>query len=240
VLTCPSGPRNKEVFRQKQLRSREERNGGGRHQFVRTSKELIVVKIRLTAMLLLMLSVVCVGASSASAVTYTRNINPLTTVTVSVNDVVGPVSGARTASTGGWKMRDAKCVVKYWDDPWHKILDYQYIVRKHWDYNLAKNRVRNAVTSTDPWINATIRSTGGWYEEFNAMDYYYSRNGTNNMDAHYSERHIKFHCIIGIKGFSIPVGTWTVNVWFRVFAKNRPGSNQNWQCDVTQKWRYGS
>lgn len=183
---------------------------------------------------------ICIGASSANAATYTRMINPLTTVTIYVNDVGQVAAGKRATSSGLWRSRNASCTVKYWDDPWHKILDYQYTVHKHWDYNLVKNRVRNAVTSTDPWISALIRSTGGWSEEFAPMDYYYSRNGTSNIDAHYSERHAKFHCIIGIKGFSIPVGTWTVNVWFRVFAKNRLGSNQNWRVDVTQKWRYGS
>jgi hypothetical protein len=180
-----------------------------------------------------------VAVAPAQAVSYTQQINPLTTVTVTASSGSGQALAKATSASGTWLPRNAKCVVKYWDDPWHKVLDYQFTVKKHWEYNTTLNRVRNVDCDAGTcWISAIIRSTGGYAETYGAMDYPYTISGGGR--GHYSERHAQFHCIIGIKGFSIPIGTWTVNVVFKVFSKNRPGTNQNWWVGVTQKWRYGS
>jgi hypothetical protein len=196
------------------------------------------MKIRLAVLLLAMFVLSIVAVAPAQAVSYTRQINPLTTVTVTVTGGSGQALAMATSASGTWKSRNASVVVKYWDDPWHKVMDYQYTVRKHWDYNVTKNQVRNAVATTEPWINAALKAKGDWSEEVASMDFYYSRQGNNNMDAHFSGRHARFHSIFGFKGFSIPIGTWYCDVKFYAFAKNRPNSNQNWACVVNQHWRY--
>jgi hypothetical protein len=197
------------------------------------------MKIKLAVLLLTMAIISIVAVAPAQAVSYTQQINPLTTVTVTVSSVSGQALAKATSASGTWKAHNAKCVVKFWDDPWHKILDFRFTVKKHWEYNRTLNRVRNVYCDSGTcWISAAIRSTGGYSETYGAMDYLYTLKGGGQ--GHYSERHAQFHSIFGIKGFSIPLGTWTVNVRFRVFAKNRPGSNQNWRVDVTQKWRYVS
>jgi hypothetical protein len=198
------------------------------------------MKTRLTILLLAVCLITIASATPAQAVsTYTKQINPLTTVTVTVANNSAQTFATKASKSGKWVARDAKCVVKHWDDPWHKLLDYKFTVKKHWEYNVVRNKVRNV--DCDPgtcWINVIIRSGGGYAETYGPMDYPYTLK--DGGIGHYSERHAQFHSIIGIKGFSIPIGTWTVNVKFRVFSRNRPGTNQNWRCDVTQKWKYAS
>lgn len=183
-------------------------------------------------MLLLVVIVVCIGASSASATTTTRQISKHVTVTITVVD-----GGLATAkSSTGWQTHNAKCVVKYYDLP--GVRAFQYTVFKHWDFNRKLNKVRNVVVATDPWINAALKAKGDWSEGVSPIDFYYSRPGNDTMDAHFSGRHARFHSIFGIKGFSIPIGTWYCDVKFWVFARNKPNSNQNWSCVVNQHWRY--
>jgi hypothetical protein len=193
-------------------------------------KYLVVLMV---AILALIITAPAFGSTTKQVIKLNKHVK--VTVVVESTPVPAAVRGL-SGSTGDWIQAKAKCVVKYYDIP--LVRAFQYTVTKHWQYNTKKNLVRQAVTATDPWINAALKAKGDWWEEYGAVNYFYSRSGGNNFDAHYSERHVKFHAIFGIKGVCLPIGTWYVNVWFRAFAKNRPGTNQPWRCDVTQKWHY--
>jgi len=189
-------------------------------------------------MVIMVMIFIAVIATPANASTSRQviNLNKNVEVTITVNQSPIPLAEARAATTGKWLRANAKCVVKYYDIP--LVRAFQYTVYKHWEYNPTRNRVRNADAATDPWINAALKLKGDYWEEYRFMDWYYSRTGSNAIDAHCSERHVKFHAIFGVKGVCLPIGTWYVNVFFRAFARPRSGSNQPWQCNVTQKWRY--
>jgi len=192
----------------------------------------------MVVMVMIFIAVIAAPANASKLLSRkVVNIDKLTQVVI---DVTEPSIPSRASSSNGtWVPRDAKCVVKYWDDPAHLILDLKFTVKKHWEFNRTLNKVRRVKCSAgDCWINTTLKTAGANAETYDAMDYLYTL--PDKGTGHYSERHAKFHIKIGVKGFSIPVATWEVNVWFKVFSKNRPGTNQNWWCKVTKKWHYGS